>query len=233
VLKGADALIHLPAIYGAKWDKFSIGNTNPVLSWNALCSAMDAGIQRVVMMSSINAIGGLFNKECPKFSYFPVDEDHPSIAEDAYSASKQILEVQADCTARLVNQPNSDKKIWIASIRPHFVADEKLKLELDAETRKDLWGWTNREALARACFLALEMKERGVSPGHERFFIVGEEHCCVGQNAMDMAAKYYPNTEIRTEGSRLEPQQGFYSGAKAERLLGWKHTGGENPRKEW
>lgn len=140
--------------------------------------------------------------------------------------SKLVLEAQADSIARA--NPSS---VYIASIRPHFVTDSKPTLELEAETRKDMWGWTPSESVARACFLGLEMKERGLKPGHERFFIVGEEHCCDGYESMDLAARYYPDTEIR--GGKLGPKQGFYSCEKAERVLGWKTEGGANPIGGW
>ena len=167
-------------------------------------------------MPSINAIGGLYNKECPKYKYFPLDEDHPPLTEESYSLSKQVIEAQADCIAR------ANPDIHIASIRTHFVADKKPTLSAEEEVRKDLWGWTNSEAISRAFFLGLEMKEKGVR-GHEAFYIVGPEHCCDGYDAMDLAKRFYPDTPVKTELSR---KQGFFSCRKAEQMLGWKHEGG-------
>jgi len=165
----------------------------------------------------------LYNKECPKYKYFPLDEDHPPLTEESYSLSKQVLEAQADCIARL----NPD--IHIASIRTHFVADKKPTLSAEAEVRKDLWGWTNSEAISRAFLLGLEMKEKGIQ-GHEAFYIVGPEHCCDEHDAMDLAKRFYPETPVKTELSR---KQGFFSCRKAEQMLGWKHEGGAVPEGNW
>jgi len=223
VCKGADALIHLSAVFVHQVGPWKTHNTNVVLSWNALCAAVEARVTRVALASSVNAIGGLYNKECPGYKYFPVDENHPPLTEESYSVSKLILEAQADCIAR------ANPDIRIASIRPHFVADTKPVLPVDAEGRKDLWGWVNSEAIARAFFLGLEMKEKGVR-GHEAFFIVGPEHCCDGNDAKDLANRFYPNTMLKSE---LSPRQGFFSCSKAEQILGWKHEGGAVPEGNW
>jgi nucleoside-diphosphate-sugar epimerase len=86
------------------------------MSYNVLTLANELGINRVVMASSVNAIGmgkshhlhvvqkhrtpstclrmvlklnitTVFSKR-PHFDYLPVDEDHPHYPEDAYSISK-------------------------------------------------------------------------------------------------------------------------------------------------
>jgi len=219
-MAGADALIHL-AGYAQPYLASSsiVMNGNCTLSWNALRAAVDAGVKRIVLAGSINAIGGCYSKNSPLYHYFPLDEQHPTLAEDAYSLSKYILEIQADGIAR------SHPEVSIASIRMHAVRPEVRNLNDDIKGgRKDLWGWSGSVASARACLLALEKE-----PGHEVFYIVGEEHCCPGHDAQDLAKQYYPDVPLRP---KLEPTQSFFSSAKAERILGWKHEGGREPT-EW
>lgn len=176
---------------------------------------------RGIWFLSINAIGGCYNEETPKFRYFPLDEDHPSLAEDAYSLSKHIAEIQADCIAR--TNPNMS----IATLRFHLVTPIRPSIGHKAgPTRKDIWGWTSSVAAARASLLGLEMKTKG----HEMFFVVAPRHCCDGYTASELAKRYYPQTEIRGE---MEPNQGFYLCTKAERLLGWTHDGGQEPIGDW
>ena len=81
------------------WKK--IHNANTSMSYNALTVAGELGINRVVMASSVNAIGlgqsppggwgrgspAVYSKR-PHFDYLPVDESHPCYPEDAYSISK-------------------------------------------------------------------------------------------------------------------------------------------------
>ena len=57
-------------------------------------AAADAGIQRVVCASSINALGYYFGIKFPagQLRYFPIDEEHPTYTTDPYSFSKQMIE---------------------------------------------------------------------------------------------------------------------------------------------
>jgi nucleoside-diphosphate-sugar epimerase len=70
------------------------------MSYNALCVAVDLGIKRVSLASSVNSIGmrksqlrqssadqSVFSQR-PKYDYFPLDEKHPFRPEDPYSLSK-------------------------------------------------------------------------------------------------------------------------------------------------
>jgi hypothetical protein len=55
-------------------------------------AAAALGIRRVVAASSINALGTFFGDRSPRIEYFPIDEAHPTLATDAYSFSKQVME---------------------------------------------------------------------------------------------------------------------------------------------
>ncbi|KAG8897754.1 Glucosyltransferase-like protein [Tulasnella sp. 403] len=215
--KRADALIHLGAYPNPYLDHASeIHNTNVILSYNALQAAMEAGIKRVVMASSINATGACYSQHDPVYDYFPLDEHHPMRPEDAYSLSKAILELQCDAFARL------NPEMSIASLRFHHCVLKKKQLgDRVRETRKDLWGYTLVESAARACLLALDVPWKG----HEVMLIVSNQHAAEGYNAEELATKYFPKTKRKSRS--LSPNQGFYDCSKAERLLGWKHEGGK------
>ena len=53
---------------------------------------IDAGVQHVVVASSINAIGYLFGTSSFETDYLPIDEAHPKTTTDTYSFSKQVTE---------------------------------------------------------------------------------------------------------------------------------------------
>ncbi|KAJ1311537.1 hypothetical protein OPQ81_010021 [Rhizoctonia solani] len=223
-LTGADALVHL-AVGGLKgsppFESQDIHNSMVVMSYNALQAAANLGMRYCVTISSINAIGALFSTDPgPFYDYFPLDEEHPYRPEDGYSVGKQILEVQAAAFAR--RYPHMS----ISCLRFHFVTSTRPDYgdRIDADVRKDLWGWTDLRAAGRACMLGLEVEWTGA----EVFYIVGPEHCANGHSALDLAAKFYPDTKV---ASSMRPESGFYDCSKAERLLGWTHDGGRVPRK--
>ncbi|QRV75977.1 UDP-galactose 4-epimerase [Ceratobasidium sp. AG-Ba] len=190
-----------------------------VLSFNALQAAANLGMRHVVLASSINAIGALFSND-PKYDYFPLDEDHPHNPEEGYSVGKYILEIQAAAFAR--------RYPWmsISSLRFHFISPERPNYEtqVDSEVRKDMWGWTDLRAAGRACMLGLEVEWTGA----EVFYIVAPEHCAGGHSALELAARFYPDTKV---ASTMGPKSGFYDCSKAKKLLGWEHDGGRMPSK--
>ena len=221
-LTGCDALIHLAAINapGRKPDQV-VHDTNVVASYHALRGAAELGIERVGQASSVNAIGGRFSRVA-EYDYFPLDEDHPTKAEDPYSLSKWICELQADAIAR------RHETMGIASLRLHGVVNgfEETQPWLDRPepiVERQLWGWTRREAAARAFVDAVEAD----FVGHEVFYIVAP-NTMVATPSADLHARHYPDVPLRTE---LAGNTGFYDCSKANRVLGWHHDPVEPPQR--
>jgi UDP-glucose 4-epimerase len=211
---GCDALIHMAAIPAPiGYPDHVVHNNNVVGSYNALRAAVEVGITRIVQASSVNAIGLSFSR-AGHFDYFPVDEAHPNYSEEPYSLSKWICEQQADCFARRYDN------LRIASMRFHLVVDERQKaVEVygvaDADKARHLWAYTLYDAAARACLLALDASYLG----HEVFYIIAPDTVMDVPTA-ELAARFYPDVPLR---SALDGNSSFFSSAKAERLLGWRH----------
>lgn len=213
-IRGCDALIHLAAI------RAPLNHPDPVVyadntisSYNALSAASAFGIKRVCLASSINAIGGAFSRS-PRYDYFPLDEQHPTYAEDPYSLSKWVLEQQGDAFARRYEW------MTIASLRLHWLLDARAKAvqntaTMDEVAIRHLWVYTLLSEASRACLLSLTAGFNG----HEVFYIVSP-HTAASQPSLELARQYYPHTEIR---GNLSNHTGFFNCAKAERVLGWKH----------
>jgi UDP-glucose 4-epimerase len=213
-IRGCEALIHLAAI------RAPLNHPDPVVyadntisSYNALSAASVLGIQRVCLASSINAIGGAFSRS-PKYDYLPLDEEHPTYAEDPYSLSKWVLEQQADAFARRFE--------WmkIASLRLHWLLESRDQAventaKLEELSIRHLWAYTLLGEARRAILLSLSAD----FTGHEVFYIVSPQTAAV-QPSLELARQHYPNVEIRGD---LSNHTGFFNCVKARRLLGWKH----------
>jgi len=90
--EGMDVILHLAGIpTPAKFatDLFAL---NCAGTFNIFNAAAATGVSRVVVASSINAIGYFYGPRAFELSYLPVDEDHPKFTSDSYSFSKQITE---------------------------------------------------------------------------------------------------------------------------------------------
>jgi len=215
-LEGCDALIHLAAVTGpGLFPDHVVHNNNVVSSYNALRAAAELGISRVCQASSINAVGGRFSRN-PRYDYFPLDEQHPTYAEDPYSLSKWICEEQAAAMTRRFPD------LTIASLRLHGVvadrADTAWWVDLpDRAVVKHLWGYVTAGATARACLAALTAD----FSGHEAFYVVAPE-TMMDVPSQDLKAEFYPDVPLHSE---LPDTAGFFDCTKAEQILGWSHHG--------
>jgi nucleoside-diphosphate-sugar epimerase len=205
----ADALIHLAAYTSPSGaPEPVVHNNNVVASYNALAVAEAAGITRVCLASSVNAIGGVYSKE-PRYDYFPVDEAHPTYAEDGYSMSKWAAEQQAAAFARRL------PGLSVACLRLHALRDRerivsRLPQHPDAG-RKDLWGYTPMTAAARACLNAVN-RDLG---GCEVFYVVASDTWRPEPSA-ELRDRYYPDVAVRGD---LSGHKSFFDSSKAAKLL--------------
>lgn len=213
-LHACDGLVHLAAHRSPlNHPDVVVYNDNNTSSYNALSAAATLGITRVCLASSVNAIGGRYSR-VPRYDYFPLDEQHPTYAEDPYSLSKWVLEQQADAFAR--RHPT----MQIASLRFHGLTESREgainNISGTGEAAvPELWSYTLLREASRACLLALTAD----LTGHEAFFITAPR-TAANTPSLDLAHKHYPLSEIRRN---LTGYTAFYSSAKAGRLLGWKH----------
>lgn len=213
-IRGCDALIHLAAIRAPNNHPDPIVYAdNTISSYNALSAASALGIKRVCLASSINAIGGAFSRS-PRYDYFPVDEKHPTYAEDPYSLSKWVLEQQADAFARRFEW------MTIASLRLHWLLDSRERAVQITGTMgeiatRHLWAYTLLSEASRAILLSLKAD----FSGHEVFYVAAP-HTASDIQSLELARRHYPQTEIRGD---MPDHNGFFNCEKAERLLGWKH----------
>ena len=85
-LAGAVGVIHLGGLVHPRYPEPEVHRVNVNGTYHVLVAAEEHGLDGVCLASSVNAIGGVYSTE-PRFDYFPLDEDHPSYSEDAYSLS--------------------------------------------------------------------------------------------------------------------------------------------------
>ena len=218
-MKNCDAVIHMAAItnpiIAPEHEVFRVNMTG---NWNVLEAAEVHGISKVVLASSVNAVGGVFSKEITPRPYFPMDEEHPTFAEDAYSQGKWIGEQMGDAFVR--RRPG---EVQIASMRFHGLMDRERQAALNAADVRHgaygtnamhFWGWTDFAEAARACVLAIEVD----FGGHEAFFINSED-TSADEPTEELIKKVYPEAEIR---SPMPGNTSAISVEKAKRLLGWQ-----------
>ena len=218
VLHGADWVIHMAAIPSPVSDPPEVVfSTNTISTWNVLQAAEVLGITKLVLASSVNAMGLVFSRDTVPPKYLPIDEEHPTRAEDSYSLSKLVGEEIAEGFCR-------KNPMQIASFRFHGLRRDDELEEYSASPEMDplpgaksLWGYLRLDDAARACRKALEADWEG----HEAFFLNASD-TTLGLPTEEAAAIAYPGVPLN------KPLPGFQAAidcSKAQRLFGWESTG--------
>lgn len=214
---GCEAMAHLAA-YPDPWrvTTAELLRVNVIGTQNVLDAAVANGIPRVVLTSSISALGFSFPKHPCLPDYLPVDIAHPRRPQDMYGISKLTNEECAAAATRLTG-------LTTILFRPPYVMDlEKLKadgrLQRTVEHGKtqrstSLWGYIDVQDQARAYRLALE------SPltGHHVFFTMADD-VIADATPQELTAMYLP--QLQDQAERL-PGRCFYDLAPAREQLGF------------
>jgi len=186
---GVDAIVHLAAIPAPhKHPPEVVFKTNVISTYNVLQTAGTLGIKRVVIASSLSALGLAYNTRPIELSYFPIDEAHPVLAQDEYGISKVLGESMADGFARRYPE------LSITSFRFPFMASLKNlpnKIEYwcnnpDAVARI-LWSYLDAVDAATVIRLALQ----AAVPGHEIFYVAAPD-TFAKEETLSLIKKYYP-----------------------------------------
>jgi nucleoside-diphosphate-sugar epimerase len=212
---GADALIHLAAIYSHSITTNEVTfRTNVMGAFNVHEAAFRLGIKRVVTLSSEAVLGwapGSWEREhVPE--YLPIDEDHPCRPQDCYGLSKLATEA----VARSYTDKCGMQTVLIRA--PWIVSPEQLA-ELRRSNGREpggfaLYHYIDARDLALACCLAAE---RPLEGSHTLF--VGSGDSLVTEPLCRLYPRVLP--AIGDKARMLTGTQAPVSIARARTVLGW------------
>jgi nucleoside-diphosphate-sugar epimerase len=220
-LAGADAVIHLAAIYshGITTNEVTF-RTNVIGAFNVHEAAWRLGIKRVVTLSSEAVLGwapGSWEREhVPQ--YLPIDEDHPCRPQDCYGLSKLATEA----IARSYTDKCGMETVLLRA--PWIVSPQQL-LELRRSNgrkpgRFALYHYVDVRDLALACRLAAELPLEGSS-----ILFVGSGDSLVAEPLCSLYPRLLP--AIGNKAQALTGSQSAVSIERAKDVLGW------SPRHFW
>ena len=195
--------------------------TNTVSMWCVMRAAEQLRVRKLILGSSYNAIGAFVTSAArwdggvrpPE--YFPIDEDHPTRAEEGYSVSKWVGEQVADAFAR------RDPDMQLGSMRFNGMWDDERMRQLQAEPIMDVneraagfWTYLHIRDAARACRMAVEAEWKG----HQRFFLNAKD-IMLALPTMDAISQVYPTAPVRRT---IEGFEAPIETANARRMFGWE-----------
>jgi nucleoside-diphosphate-sugar epimerase len=215
-MAGCDAVVHLAAIPAPNADPPEIVFGNNVIStFNVLQAASVLGIKKVVLASSLSALGLAYKVRPVPLRYFPIDEAHPALAQDAYGLSKIVGEEVAEGFAR------RDDDMSLVSLRlPLLVAPEEFltmirRLQQNMErTASVLWSYLDTRDAAYVIRQALEYEGKG----HEVFYVNAPD-TFVNVPTLELLREHYPAVEA--DPAKLEGYASPIDCSRACEILGF------------
>ncbi len=187
--------------------------TNTVSTYNVLEAATRLGIRKVIFASSETTYGVCFAQGERKPLYVPVDEEHPTVPEDAYATSKVANEVTArsfqartgaDIYGLRIN--NVIEPHEYAEMFPPFLTDPALR-------RRNVFAYIDVRDLGQMVQRCLETDGLGYE-----VFNVANADMSVAATTQEVRERFYDGVEVRREMGRDET---FYAIDKARELLGF------------
>ena len=209
-----DAVVHFAAVPRILLASDSATYATNVLStFNVLEAATRLGVRKIVFASSETTYGICFGQGDRRPLYVPVDEEHPTVPEDAYAMSKVASEVTArsfhartgaDVYGLRIN--NVIEPHEYAELFPAFLADPSLR-------RRNLFAYIDVRDLGRMVQCCLETDGLGYE-----VFNVANADLSVAATTQEIRDRFYDDVEVRRDLGRDET---FYAIDKARDLLRW------------
>jgi nucleoside-diphosphate-sugar epimerase len=200
--------------------------SNALTTYHVLAAADALDVGRVVLASSMSAMGASFEPDPARVEYLPVDEAHPLTPTTSYGTGKRVMETVGDGFGRRPDGPT------VVSLRFPWVTDDRDLREtfLDADrtpaglresgfyakARNTLFAYLHADDAVRAVRRAVEADVAG---GERVWLAAADTSADVPSDRL--AREVYPDAERRKP---LEGYRSLVDTSKAERLLDWTPT---------
>ncbi|MGH2411436.1 MAG: NAD-dependent epimerase/dehydratase family protein, partial [Chloroflexota bacterium] len=214
-IAGCEAILHLGAIPSPIAHSPEVVYRNNVMAdFHVFGAAATLGIGRVVHASSVSALGFPFQHRWSEPLYFPIDEAHPLVPQDAYGLSKAAGE---DIAAAYCRRGAGSA----TSLRFSTILGEDSYAAFIAAVHRDpgqsaryLWSYVDLRDAARACILALTTPYSG----HHPLFVVAAD-TTANLHSERLLDRYFPAVPRRI---RPRGRQSLIDATRASDLLGFQ-----------
>lgn len=205
-MDGVVAVVHAGAIPADRGDGTRVASTNVLGTWHVLQAAVEAGVGRVVALSSVNAQGSVGGWRAPE--YFPIDDDYPPHPMTPYQLSKHLME-------EICRSFSERYGLVTVCLRPVFVAHPASRHRAGFGTdgfvktwRDDYWAYVDVRDVIDAVVRSLQVE--GVI--HDRFLLAAED-TSVAEETWTLVEREYP----AIPWPKIEP--GHYLAGRPHRSL--------------
>lgn len=220
---GCEVIVHLAAIETESPTRTM--ETNLLGVWNVLCAAKEHHVQKVIFMSSVDALGVFQGEGAPL--YLPLDDQYPCHPRAPYSISKKLAEDMCRFFSDSTGIP-------VICLRPPGVWEEATYRQIQAAREErpsfewdpywEYGAFIDVRDLAEAVLAAIQ------APIHEYhcLLVASDDITTSGRSSLALVHQLHPG--IPWHGGTeydLDPFKSLLDTRPAQRLLHW------SPRYSW
>jgi UDP-glucose 4-epimerase len=216
---GVDAVVHAGAIPGDHRGGDAVMAANVLGTWNVLQAAVDAGVQRMVCFSSVNAQGSVGGHRPTE--YLPIDDDYPHHPMTPYQLSKHLVEEMCRSFAERYGIATLClRPVWVTRQEDYQDAGFGTGAFLD-RWRDDFWAYVDIRDVGDAVERCLELQ--GVR--HDRFLLAAADTSAHVETrrlvARELAGVPWPSVDP-DEYLSTSPYRSLIDCSHAQVVLGWQ-----------
>ncbi len=219
VMDSVVAVVHAGGIPWERGDGSKVVATNMLGTWNVLQAAVEAGVERVVALSSVNAQGSVGGRR--ELEYLPLDDDYPHQPRTPYQLSKHLMEE----TCRSFSDSHG---LVTICLRPVHVAhpDNPHLAGFGTESfielwRDELWAYVDVRDVCEAVVCSLQVDE----VLHDRFLLSARDTSVTVETRRLVEREYpdvpWPKVDL-FEYFADEPHRSLVDCHRAREVLGWE-----------
>ncbi len=216
---GTVAVVHAGAIPWDRGDGSSVMATNVQGTWNVLQAAVEAGVERVVSLSSINAQGSVGGWR--RTEYLPIDDEYPHHPMSPYQLSKHLME-------EVCRSFSERHGLVTICLRPVFVAHPASPHlggfgtpSFIERWRDDFWAWVDVRDVSDAVIRSLQVE--GIL--HDRFLLAAPD-TSVAEETRVLLEREYPDVpwpSVDPDAYLADaPHRSLVDCHHAHEVLGWE-----------
>lgn len=218
LLTGKDALVHAAAIPYDLGEPAEVMRTNVLGTWSVLQAAVDAGVRRAVVFSSVNALGAVGGHRPP--DRLPLDDTllpHPM---SPYQLSKHLTEeICRSLSERWGIVTLCLRPVWIVT-DAHIAAAGFGSAAFEERWRTELWAYVDLRDVADAVERCLAVD--GVL--HDAFLLSARDTTATTPTR-DLVARWYPTVPWGSGADHApgdDPFGALVDCRHAQDVLGWQ-----------
>jgi UDP-glucose 4-epimerase len=218
-MRGMDAVVHLGAIPSDRGDGEAVMQTNVMGTWNVLQAALENGVRRAVVFSSINAQGSV--RSSWPTEYLPIDDDYPHHPATPYQLSKHLgEEIARSFSERHGMITLCLRPAWVTHPEHYtqagFGTDDFL-----AKWKSDFWAYVDVRDVGDAVLRCLQVD--GIV--HDCFLLAADDTSAHIPTAELLARHYTGVRWPRFDPAHYlagNPFRGLVDCSRAKARLGWR-----------